>query len=144
MGATSTVAAILLVLLDTQAKGQHHSRVAMFKAFVSPLAPNALLSKVRAMTDLDEIDPGHATFFPGSQPLVGHFTARHFVLQQRPRLPWGLWLLSPATWFRPLLSGTVRPREQGSELQLEGDDARIVRPARLLDAQPVGGLFGAD
>jgi len=118
----------------------------MFKAFVSPLAPNELLAKVRAISDLDEIDPGNTTFFSGSQPLVGRFTTRHFVLQQRPRLPWGLWLLSPAAWFRPFLSGTVRPREQGSELQLEGGAsivAKVIWALIFLGTAAVGGLLTA-
>ncbi|HEY0793819.1 MAG TPA: hypothetical protein VGD78_22340 [Chthoniobacterales bacterium] len=116
----------------------------MFKAFVSPLAPNDLLATVRALSDPDEIDPGAATFFPGSQALVGRFTASHFVLQQRPRLPWGLWLLSPAAWFRPFLSGTVRPHGQGSELQLEGGAsiaAKVIWALIFLGTAAVGGVF---
>src|SRR5947209_20610851 len=116
----------------------------MFKAFVSPLAPTDLLAKVRGMSDPDDIDPGSATFFPGSQPIVGRFTGSRFVLQQRPRLPWGLWLLSPAAWFRPFLMGTVRPRPQGSELQLEGGASlisKVIWALFFLGTAAVGGVF---
>src|SRR5947209_3343576 len=99
----------------------------MFKAFVSPLPPADLLDKVRTLSDADEIDPLSRTLFPGSQPVVGRVTANQFVWQRRPAQPWGLWLLSPARWFRPYLTGTVRPSEGGSELHLEGGASIVVK-----------------
>jgi hypothetical protein len=95
-------------------------RCAMFKAFVSPLSPADLLGKVQALSDPDEAEPANPTLFPGTLPVVGRVAANQFVWQRRPTTPWMLWLLSPACWFRPFLTGTVRPRDHGSELRLEG------------------------
>jgi hypothetical protein len=92
----------------------------MFKAFASSLPPADVLAKVQALSDPDDVDPASPTLFPGTLPIVGRVAANQFVWQRRPTAPWALWLLSPACWFRPLLTGTVRPRDHGSELKLEG------------------------
>jgi hypothetical protein len=93
----------------------------MFKAFVSPLPPADLLGKVQALSDPDDVEPANPTLFPGTLPVVGRVVAANqFVWQRRPAAPWMLWLLSPGCWFRPFLTGTVRSRDHGSELRLEG------------------------
>src|SRR5689334_5953428 len=99
----------------------------MFKAFISSLPPTDLLGKVRSLSDPDEVDPASSTLFPDSQPVVGHVATNQFVWQRRPGQPWSLWLFNPACWFRPFLTGTVRPREHGSELRLEGGAAITVK-----------------
>jgi hypothetical protein len=99
----------------------------MFKAFVSSLPPADLLGQVRVLSDPDDVDPASPTFFPGTQPVVGRVTANQFVWQRRPAAPWALWLLSPACWFRPFLTGTVRSRDHGSELRLEGGAAILAK-----------------
>ncbi|MBV9998394.1 MAG: hypothetical protein JO015_04685 [Verrucomicrobia bacterium] len=100
----------------------------MFKAFVSPLPPADLLGKIQTLSDPDEVEPANPTFFPGTLPVVGRVVAAdRFIWQRRPAGPWLLWLCSPACWFRPFLTGTVRPRDHGSELRLEGGTSILAK-----------------
>ncbi len=92
----------------------------MFKAFLSPLPPAELLGKVREIADPDDLAPESRDLFAGARDVVGRVSANRFVLRRRPAQPWGLWLLNPASWFWPTLTGTVHARAEGSELMVEG------------------------
>ena len=115
----------------------------MVKSFASSLEPPQVLQRMHDFIDTEEVDPSTRTLFRGKRPIIGRFGTRAFRLHRRQPLPWGLALFSPGRWFKPSISGTIRRRDNGSELLLEGGASLIIKIAWLLTFLAVAAVGGA-
>src|SRR5207253_1292808 len=96
---------------------QHH---VMFQVFLSSSAPSEVLSRLHEFVDNEELDPNNPSLYRGERPIVGRVEGPAFHLRKRLKGRWYWIVLTPAFWFKPALHGTVTPRENGSEVLVEG------------------------
>jgi hypothetical protein len=92
----------------------------MFQLFLSSSAPSEVVSRLHEFVDNEELDPNKPSLYRGERPIVGRVEGHAFHLRKRLKGRWYWTVLTPAFWFKPALHGTVTPRENGSELLVEG------------------------
>jgi hypothetical protein len=92
----------------------------MFQLFLSSSTPSEVVSRLQEFIDNEEIDPYKPSLYRGERPIVGKVEGYAFRLRTRLKGWWHWTVLTPAFWFKPALYGTVSPRENGSELLVEG------------------------
>jgi hypothetical protein len=92
----------------------------MIKTFVSSLTASESLERIKSISDPLEVDPSSPNYYCGTRPILISVRGERFRLLRRTRMPWFWWLLTPVSWFKPHLAGRLLPREDGSELELEG------------------------
>jgi hypothetical protein len=115
----------------------------MVKSFASSLEPSQVLHRMKDFIDIEEVDPSARTLFRGTRPIIGRFEPSSFRLHRRLPLPWGLALLTPGRWFKPIISGVIHQRDSGSELFLEGGASLAIKIAWVLMLLAVATLGGA-
>jgi hypothetical protein len=92
----------------------------MFQLFLSSAAPSEVVSHLQEFVDPDEVDPYKPSLYRGERPIIGRVEGHNFHLWKRSGGRWYWNVLTPGTWFKPALHGTVSPKASGSEVMVEG------------------------
>jgi hypothetical protein len=118
----------------------------MFQLFLSSSAPSEIVSRLHEFVDPEEIDPYKPSFYRGERPIIGRVEGHDFHFRKRLKGPWYWVVLTPAFWFKPALHGMVSPKENGSEVLVEGGAslaAKISWAILFLAIATFFGLFAA-
>jgi hypothetical protein len=92
----------------------------MFQLFLSSSAPSEIVSRLHEFVDPEEIDPYKPSLYRGERPIIGRLESDNFHLKKRSGGHWYWNVLTPGFWFKPALHGTVSPKQNGSEIIIEG------------------------
>ena len=117
----------------------------MYKFFKSPLPPADLISKISEITDAKAIDPRARSLYKGEKEIIAEVEGTSFRAKKRLGFGWGWAWFSPGFWFKPVLTGTVTPLEEGgSWVIFEGGTpmpTKVIWALVFLVIANLGGMF---
>lgn len=116
----------------------------MYKFFTSPLPPSELISKLSEFTDTKKVNPFKPSQYEGEKEILAQAEGTQFTAERRPQIGWGLAWLSPGSWFKPVLSGSVTPLKEGSGVIFEGGtpvSIKVLWALLVVIAAAIGGMY---